>query len=158
MALRKKKEEEIQLEGSSVIEGGIEIYGDKIVGSTNLMVRGIVNSRIELDADLVLDQEGHINGDIQARNCTIKGKVTGDIRVSGHLQIADYGVVNGNINCSTLEINSGGILIGACNQQIQPNVVRNRELVDSYHDEEEDFDQGELSASEVRMIGKRAAK
>lgn len=111
-----KKREDIIAEGVSVIERGIEIYGDKIVGNTNMVIRGIVISRIELDADLVIEDEGHIRGDIKSRNCVVKGNVTGNVYVSGHLHITDEGSIVGDITCTTLEVSTGGNLVGACNK------------------------------------------
>ena len=119
-----KKREEIVSEGSSIIERGIEIYGEKIVGSTNMFIRGIVVCPIEMDADLVLEEEGHIKGDINARNCVIKGEVNGNVYVSGHLHITSGGSIIGDITCGTLEISSGGKLIGACNKQVVPTAAR----------------------------------
>ena len=142
-----KKREEIIIEGSAIIEGGIEIYGERIVGSTNLIIRGIVNSQIEVDADLVLEDEGQVNGDIYVHNCVIKGRVNGNIIASGHLHITDDGSVLGDISCTTLEINNGGHLVGSCNKQSQPvKYVDNFEAIDTLPDEEPDFRETLLKA------------
>ena len=135
-----KKREDIVVEGSAIIEGGIEIYGDKIVGSTNLVIRGIVNSRIEIDADLVLEDEGQVNGHIHVRNCVIKGRVNGNVFASGHLHITDDGSILGDISCTTLEVSSGGTLVGSCNKQTEPiKYMDNHTPLETLADEEPDF-------------------
>ncbi|MCL1936495.1 MAG: polymer-forming cytoskeletal protein [Defluviitaleaceae bacterium] len=128
MAFGKKKDAEVVLAGASVIEPGIEIYGEKIVGSTSIIIRGIVKSVFEIDAEIVVDHEGYIEGDIYCRNCTVKGKVVGNVSASGHLHITDEGSIIGDVSCGSLEVSSGGNFVGSCNQAKAPTVVR-RELL-----------------------------
>lgn len=132
MAFGKKKDEEKMQQGSSVIETGIIVEGDRISGSTSIVVRGIVKSLFELDADVTVDFEGIIEGDISCINCTVRGKVVGNVNSTGHLLITNDGSIIGDITCSSLEVNSGGHFIGSCNKMKDPVVVR-RESVDSYN-------------------------
>ena len=149
---KKKKEEEIIINGSSIIERGIEVYGEKIIGSTNIIIRGIVNSQIELDADIILEHEGIINGDLHARNCKIKGRIVGNIFVSGHLHITEEGHVTGDISCTTLEVDSGGVFVGTCNKQSNPIVTRERYTPEIY---ETEGMENENDVTDIRMIGRK---
>lgn len=124
MAFGKKRDEINAPTGSSVIETGIEIHGERIVGSTDITVRGIVKSLFEIDADITIDHEGHVEGDISCINCIVKGKVVGNVSTTGHLLITDDGSIIGDISCSSLEINAGGNFIGSCNKAKEPVIIR----------------------------------
>ncbi|MCL1996098.1 MAG: polymer-forming cytoskeletal protein [Defluviitaleaceae bacterium] len=117
MAFGKKKEEvAVQHRGGSVIEAGIEIYGERIIGNTSITVKGIVYSIFEIGADVIVDHEGYIEGNIACRNCVVKGKVVGNVSAAGHLTITDEGTIIGDIDCASLEVNRGGNFTGTCNK------------------------------------------
>ena len=124
MNFGKKKDETPTKSGMSVIESGIEVIGEKIIGSTDIVIRGLVSSRFEVEADVTIDHEGSIEGDISCINCTVKGKVVGNISATGNLIITDEGSIVGDISCSTLEVRAGANFTGSCNKVHEPLVIR----------------------------------
>ncbi|MCL2610370.1 MAG: polymer-forming cytoskeletal protein, partial [Defluviitaleaceae bacterium] len=95
--------------------------------STNLLVRGIIKSKIELDADLTVEYDGLIEGEVNCRNIIVRGNVIGNVTANGSLLIANDGSIMGNISCTTLEVHAGGKLVGSCNQVAEP-IIRRQEL------------------------------
>lgn len=129
MSFGKKKDESFTTtppSDISIIETGIEIIGEKIIGSSDIVVRGLVKCQIEADADVTVCHEGTVNGDISCINCTIQGHVVGNVSVTGHLTIADEGSVVGDISCSSLSVMSGANFVGSCNKPKEPVVVRTK--------------------------------
>lgn len=139
MAFGKKKDDIAVQQGTSVIEAGIEVHGERIIGSTSITVRGIVRSIFEIDADVTVDHAGYVEGDISSINCVIKGKVVGNVSTTGHLVITDEGTIIGDISCSTLEINQGGNFVGSCNKAKTPVVVRREQTIEEYEEEYENY-------------------
>lgn len=127
MPFGKKAIAEEEFPTSSIIESGILIEGAKLSGSSNILIRGIVKSKIELDADLTVDYEGLIEGEVNCNNIIIRGKIVGDVTATGSLIIANEGSITGDISCSTLEVHAGGRFIGSCNQVAEP-VIKRKEL------------------------------
>ncbi|MCL1925424.1 MAG: polymer-forming cytoskeletal protein [Defluviitaleaceae bacterium] len=127
MAFGKKAIQEEEFETSSIIESGILIEGQKFSGSSNVLVRGIIKSKVELDADLTVDFEGLIEGEVNCNNIIIRGKILGNVTANGSLLIANEGAITGDISCTTLEVQAGGKFIGSCNQVAEP-VIKRKEL------------------------------
>ena len=125
MAFGKRKEDGfVVVEGASVIESGMLIEGELISGSTSMVIRGIIKSDLEVEADVTVDHEGILEGDITCINCTIKGKVMGNISATGHLCLTDEGSVLGDITCSTLEVTKGASFTGTCNKPRNPITIK----------------------------------
>lgn len=125
MAFGKKKEDDfVTIEGASIIESGMLIEGELISGSTSMVIRGIIKSDLEVDANITVDHEGIVEGNITCINCTIKGKVIGNISATGHLCLTDDGSVLGDITCTTLEVSKGASFTGTCNKPKNPLVVK----------------------------------
>ena len=127
MPFGKKAINEDEFPLSSIIESGILIEGAKVSGSSNVLVKGIIKSEVELDADLTVDYEGLIEGEVNCNNILIRGKIVGDVTATGSLVIANEGSITGDISCATLEIHAGGRFIGSCNQVAEP-VIKRKEL------------------------------
>ena len=127
MPFSKKASAEEEFETSSILESGILFEGASISGSTNLLIRGIVKSKIELDADLTIDYDGIVEGEVNCRNIIVRGNVHGNVTANGALLIANEGSIIGNISCTTLEVQAGGKLVGSCNQVVEP-IIKRQEL------------------------------
>ena len=125
MAFGKRKEDGyVVVEGASIIESGMLIQGELISGSTSMVIRGIIKSDIDVEASVTVDHEGIIEGDISCVNCTIKGKVLGNISATGHLCLTDEGSVLGDITCQTLEVTKGASFTGTCNKPKHPLTLK----------------------------------
>ena len=55
-----------------------------------------------------------IEGNIHARDAAIKGRIKGDVFVSGALHLLDTAVIEGNISAKTMVVDEGARYNGAC--------------------------------------------
>jgi len=96
----------------SVIAAGVEIKGD-IAAQGSIRVDGAVEGKLNLKGDLVLGEKAHIKGEIRVNNIILAGKVEGTVHAAGRLEITSTGQMNGDIICSSISIEEGGILQGS---------------------------------------------
>jgi cytoskeletal protein CcmA (bactofilin family) len=65
--------------------------------------------------DMTIQQEAEINGDLTAHNANIYGRISGNITISGTLNIFSGGVVEGSIKTQNLNIHPGALISGEIN-------------------------------------------
>lgn len=88
----------VQFDGSLLVEG--KITGDVKGGAAE-------------DALLILEDGGHIEGDISVTNIIVNGQVNGDIHVSGQAELSANAVINGNVYYDKLEMLNGARVNGS---------------------------------------------
>lgn len=99
--------EENNTYGSSFLGPGIRLEGE-IQGQADLTVRGYFKGKIQLEQNsLVIEENGHVQADIQASTVIIKGKVTGNILASEKVTITKTGSAAGEITASRISIEDG---------------------------------------------------
>lgn len=90
-----------------------------IVGDINssgvIKFDGTLTGNITSDSDIIIGEDAHINGDINANNVCISGKVVGNIKCSQILEILSDGNLTGDVEVANLSIEKGGIFNGRCN-------------------------------------------
>ncbi|WP_054696085.1 bactofilin family protein [Syntrophomonas palmitatica] len=96
----------------SIIAAGVEIKGD-VAAQGSIRVDGAVEGKLNLKGDLVLGEKAHIKGEIRVNNIILAGKVEGTVHAGGRLEITSTGQMNGDIICSSISIEEGGILQGS---------------------------------------------
>ncbi len=103
------KEKVINIGRSVIIKG--ELTGDE-----NLNIEGRVDGKIELkDHDLVIGPHAEISAEINAKNVTIEGKVTGNVRGGELVEIKASGSLVGNIESSRICVADGAHFKGSVN-------------------------------------------
>lgn len=95
----------------SIISTGVEVKGE-INSKGSIRIDGNVDGKINVQGDIILGEKGHVKGEIKAENMILAGKVEGNVNTKGRLEISSTGVLLGDINCSVLTIEEGGILDG----------------------------------------------
>lgn len=99
-------------ESKTVIGPKTKVSGE-ISGSENLTVDGTVEGVIRLDgACLTVRPEGHVSATIIAQDVVVLGRVEGEIRASGLLQLRGSAVVQGDVFAARLSIEDGATLRG----------------------------------------------
>lgn len=93
---------------TSNIEGKINATG-------TVRIDGKYTGDIFTDEDVLVGENGFINGNINARNVSISGKVDGNILCKGLLEILPTGTLNGDIEVKKISISDGAIFKGNCN-------------------------------------------
>ena len=98
---------------SCVIAQGTKIEGNFQSGE-NVRLDGVVIGDFSCEKKLVLGKEGRVEGHIRARDAMVMGFVSGDVDVSGLLQLDKTAVVTGNITAANLAIEDGARFDGIC--------------------------------------------
>lgn len=93
---------------SSNIEGKINATG-------TVRIDGKYTGDIFTDEDVLIGENGFINGNINAKNVSISGKVDGNIFCKGLLEILPTGSLEGDIDVKKISISDGAIFKGNCN-------------------------------------------
>ena len=98
---------------SCVIAQGTKIEGNFQSGE-NVRLDGVVIGDFSCEKKLVVGKEGRVEGHIKARDAMIMGFVSGDVEVTGILQLDKTAVVTGNITAANLAIEDGARFDGLC--------------------------------------------
>lgn len=105
---------------SSNIEG-------KINASGTVRIDGKYIGDIFSEADVIIGENGNINGNIHAENISISGTVTGNIFAKGLLEILATGKLDGDIEVKKIVISDGAIFKGKCNMISEISEANNEE-------------------------------
>jgi cytoskeletal protein CcmA (bactofilin family) len=97
---------------ASVIAEGVDIKGD-INAQNSMRIDGSVEGKLNIKGDLVVGERGRIKGEVKVANIILAGKVEGNVAATGRLEITATGNMNGDISCSIMTIEEGGILEGS---------------------------------------------
>ena len=114
-----KGREDIDTGGSSKITviGNNSQFNGSITFTGILKISGTIKGNIETnedaDAQVVLDQNGLVEGDITAPNVKLKGEVNGNVHSSTHVEIDSSALVTGNVYYDILEMHGGSTVNGS---------------------------------------------
>lgn len=101
------------IEGKRLIVGKqVRITGE-IAGCERLVVDGHVDATVSGVKTLEVSTNGSFKGSCDVESATIAGTYDGDLKVSGHLEIAATGVVTGKVTYKTIAVANGGRLQGS---------------------------------------------
>ena len=96
-----------------IIAKGTVIEG-KITSTENMRIDGKVKGQVLCDKKLVMDAEGIIEGDVQAGESTIKGRVIGTVSVMNTLHLLESSFIKGDIKAKKLHVEEGAKYDGKC--------------------------------------------
>jgi len=94
-----------QQEISTLIGLGYEVNGE-ITGKSVIRIDGNVNGNVTTEGGLILGDKGMIIGNVKTTSAIIYGTLSGNVEAL-QLEIKKTGIVNGDINTETLEIELG---------------------------------------------------
>ena len=98
---------------SSILGPELEIHGDvKVSGS--LLIYGKVFGNIKSSGAVRTAHGSEVNGNIEAKEATIGGKVDGDVDVNQKVTLGDTSLLTGNLKASILTIEEGAKFDGVC--------------------------------------------
>ncbi|MDD3776052.1 MAG: polymer-forming cytoskeletal protein [Actinomycetota bacterium] len=84
----------------------------KFVVSKSIEIDCEVSGELEIDGELVIKKDGHVNADVKTITAQVIGKYEGNMEAADSVEIKENGLVNGNIKTDSLIINKGGIFSG----------------------------------------------
>ncbi len=110
-------------QNKTIIGPSLTVKGD-LVGEGDLVIEGNVSGSIKTRHNLTIGKDAEIKANIEAGNAQIGGKVEGDVVVEEKLELLSTAILNGNINCQQLYIESGAIFNGQCSMknQLEENI------------------------------------
>jgi cytoskeletal protein CcmA (bactofilin family) len=118
-----KQEKHIMLKGSSydgansdeatVISKGVKIEG-KLSCSGSIRLDGEVQGDISSQSTVIIGENGKVNGEINAENITIGGKVTGTVKAKEKLVLDAKANLQGDIFSKIVAIEAGANFNGNC--------------------------------------------
>jgi cytoskeletal protein CcmA (bactofilin family) len=92
--------------GSSIVIDG-EISGDE-----DLVIRGTVKGKIVLKENVLVENSGVVEADIQTGNVTISGQVTGNVQATAKVELRADGRMVGDIKSPRILIADGATFKG----------------------------------------------
>ena len=94
------------------VGGSVRVEG-RVISTEDLTIDGHVEGGIELgNRSLTVGPGATIKADVVARNVTISGAVTGNVRASEHLELQATGSVVGDIVAPQLVMAEGAVITG----------------------------------------------
>jgi cytoskeletal protein CcmA (bactofilin family) len=108
------------LEGKTIIGESMTMNGD-IHGNEELVIEGFVKGKIELTNNtLTLSLKGEVKGEIFAENVTVNGRMTGNIRALGKVEIKKGAYFNGEIKTKEIIVEDGAYLKAGIQLEREP--------------------------------------
>ncbi len=98
---------------TTVIAKGTVIEG-KFICSENVRLDGTVNGEVRVDKRIVMGEGSAVNGNIFAKDASIKGRIKGDLNVKEALHLMDSAIIEGNISARTMIVDEGARYNGSC--------------------------------------------
>jgi cytoskeletal protein CcmA (bactofilin family) len=99
-------------EGSTVIGSSVTIRGE-LFGKEDLYMDGIVEGTISLpESRLTVGPNARVVADLSAQDVVIYGRVEGNIRATGRIELRESAVVRGDIVAGRLSIEENASIKG----------------------------------------------
>ena len=108
----KKKNVKINPNTTDTVIGEGTNFEGRIKSEASLRIEGHLTGDIECIGDVIIGEHGMVKSNINARNVTIAGVVSGNVTTKGTLNITATGQLFGNTISHSLVISEGGIFQG----------------------------------------------
>ena len=109
----------INTSSSLLIGEGVSITGT-IKAENEVTIQGTIDGDVDCHT-VIVSQTGNVKGKLKAETMKVEGKVEGEININDQLHIRSKGSVNGKIFYGSIEIDSGGKLLGEINYRDKNN-------------------------------------
>jgi cytoskeletal protein CcmA (bactofilin family) len=96
---------------ANLLEASTLVRGD-LKSDRGFRVDGRIEGSVESAAAIVIGERGHVTGDVRGSDVIVVGRVDGNIRANGHLDIRASGVVIGDVTATSFRIETGGVFRG----------------------------------------------
>jgi cytoskeletal protein CcmA (bactofilin family) len=97
--------------GTSVIAPGMKVVGD-LETSGILKIEGTVHGSIRGARQVMLGRSGVIQGDVQAEEVILGGRVVGTVTATERVEIQSNSVIEGDVHTRSIVVFEGGLLNG----------------------------------------------
>jgi cytoskeletal protein CcmA (bactofilin family) len=98
------------------LDSGSHVHGE-LRFDTSFRVDGKFTGMVESEGDLIVGEEGEVEGDLSVGQIFISGTVRGSIRASRRIQVSPSGKVYAEIDTPSLMIEDGAFFEGRCSMR-----------------------------------------
>jgi cytoskeletal protein CcmA (bactofilin family) len=112
---------EIGKDEVTIIGNGVVLEG-KLMSNGNIRVDGVINGDVNANGNVTVGENGEINGEINAENITIGGKVIGRVNAKEKLTLESKCNLRGDLVTKLLVVEAGAKFDGNSN-------MGNREII-----------------------------
>ena len=99
--------------GATLISAGTTLKGD-IQSNSDLRIDGTIIGNIRSNSKIIIGSTGVVEGDIEANQADITGKVNGNIKIKDLLQLKGECNITGNVQAGKLQIEPTATFNGQC--------------------------------------------
>ncbi len=111
--LAKKNTKQAEAEINTVI-GENTTFEGIITTESSLKVEGTVKGDIRSSGHVIVGTKGFVDGNINAGNLYVAGKINGDVNVQQKTQFVSGGYLHGNIISNDISMEIGSMIDGMC--------------------------------------------
>lgn len=96
------------------LEPGIEIEGQMRVSTGMVRLNCQFRGEVYSEGTVIVPSQGEVEGEIEALQISIAGKVKGKVRAAERLEIMEHGILLGDVETPTLVVDPGAYFSGHC--------------------------------------------
>lgn len=111
MSMFSRKKPPVVSDGYSIIDEHLAVVGDLSTDGT-VRVDGRVEGSLHRTNTMIIGAGAVVIGSVEAREIVIGGEVTGDLVVSGRVEVQKTGIVRGDIRAAAVKLEEGGTVHG----------------------------------------------
>ncbi len=98
---------------ASIIGPSVKVEGD-FRATGNVLIEGIVHGGLSTDKDLRVGKDAEIVANVVAENAFIAGRIKGNVRITGRMELYSSAEIIGDVEVKVLSIEPGAVLNGYC--------------------------------------------
>lgn len=110
------------------LDAGSQIEGDLQFEDT-FRVDGKLSGRVISNGDLVVGEQGQVEGEIRVGRIFVSGTVRGSVRAGQQVEITSRGKVHADLETPTLVIEDGAFFEGRCSMSKESRTAAERPVV-----------------------------
>lgn len=92
-----------------------------ITADANVSVAGTIHGDIVTTAMLIIEKNGLINGNVQAKKVIVKGKIKGNVQSDGKVDVIKKGEIDGHVYAPEVNVDEEGLVKGGVTKLITAN-------------------------------------
>jgi cytoskeletal protein CcmA (bactofilin family) len=108
------KQQEKKTKNMETIIGPSVLVKGTLTSKGGVLVDGGLEGFLKSGGLVVVGSEANIKADIEAASADISGQVTGNLLIDTSLILRSGAKINGDVKCSSISIEEGGLLNGKC--------------------------------------------
>jgi cytoskeletal protein CcmA (bactofilin family) len=106
------RDEKLQLKDAETIIGpSVKVKGE-FNGQGDIIVEGVLEGSLKTGTSLRVGDKAKIRASVEAKDSSISGEITGNIKIKGSLEITATAKITGDIETSSISIEKGAQING----------------------------------------------